>query len=105
MWIGIRRLMANRNSACATWHLPELDFIPNSMNTNQPPRISIAIPSFNQGQYIEDTITSILDQNYPDVEIFVFDGGSTDSTVDVLTKYEKHLTFWVSEKDKGQTDA
>jgi glycosyltransferase involved in cell wall biosynthesis len=69
------------------------------------PRISIAVPSFNQGQYIEDTITSILDQGYPDVEIFVFDGGSTDATVDVLKKYDRHLTFWASEKDKGQTDA
>ena len=69
------------------------------------PKISVAIPSFNQGQYIEDTITSILDQGYPDVELFVFDGGSTDTTVDVLKKYERHLAFWVSEKDKGQTDA
>jgi len=69
------------------------------------PKISVAIPSFNQGQYIEDTITSILDQGYPDVELFVFDGGSTDSTVEVLKKYERHLAFWVSEKDKGQTDA
>ena len=75
------------------------------MKTNSFPRISVAIPSFNQGQYLEDTLTSILDQNYPDVEIFVFDGGSTDATVDVLKKYDKHLTFWVSEKDKGQTDA
>jgi glycosyltransferase involved in cell wall biosynthesis len=75
------------------------------MSANPSPRISIVIPSFNQGQYIEDTITSILDQNYPDVEIFVFDGGSKDSTVEVLKKYERHLTCWVSEKDKGQTDA
>ena len=75
------------------------------MTPDPLPKISIAIPSFNQGQYIEDTITSILDQAYPELEIFVFDGGSTDSTVDVLKKYDRHLTYWVSEKDKGQTDA
>jgi glycosyltransferase involved in cell wall biosynthesis len=69
------------------------------------PKISVVIPSFNQGQYIEDTLTSILDQNYPSVEIFVCDGGSKDGTVDVLKKYEKHLTSWVSEKDRGHTDA
>lgn len=75
------------------------------MNTASLPRISVVIPSFNQGQYVEDTITSVLDQGYPDVELFVCDGGSTDSTVEVLKKYERHITFWVSEKDKGQTDA
>jgi glycosyltransferase involved in cell wall biosynthesis/predicted Zn-dependent protease len=75
------------------------------MTPNPLPKISITIPSFNQGQYIEDTITSILDQGYPELEIFVFDGGSTDATVDVLKKYARHLTHWVSEKDQGQTDA
>ena len=69
------------------------------------PKISVVIPSFNQGRYIEDTITSVLDQGYPNIELFVFDGGSTDTTVEVLKKYDRHLTFWVSEKDRGQTDA
>jgi len=75
------------------------------MNAQPLPRISVVIPSFNQGQYIEDTLTSILDQGYPDVEILVCDGGSTDTTVAILKKYERQLTYWVSEKDKGQTDA
>jgi len=75
------------------------------MNAQPLPRISVVIPSFNQGRFIEDTLTSILDQGYPDVEILVCDGGSTDATVEVLKKYERQLTYWVSEKDRGQTDA
>ncbi len=69
------------------------------------PKISIVVPSFNQGKYIEDTITSVLDQGYPNFELFVFDGGSKDNTIEVLKKYDQHITFWVSEPDKGQTDA
>lgn len=66
-------------------------------------KISIITPSFNQGEYIEDTIKSILNQSYKNYEHIVFDGGSTDRTVEILEKY-KHLN-WVSERDKGQTDA
>ncbi len=66
-------------------------------------KISILTPSFNQGKYIDRCIQSVLNQNYPDAEHIVIDGGSTDNTTDVLKKY-KHL-IWVSEKDEGQADA
>jgi glycosyltransferase involved in cell wall biosynthesis len=69
------------------------------------PRISIVTPSFNQGPYIEQTIRSVIDQGYPNLEYIVIDGGSTDGTVAVLKKYEKHLAYWVSEPDRGQSDA
>ncbi|OLP18793.1 hypothetical protein BST81_08620 [Leptolyngbya sp. 'hensonii'] len=69
------------------------------------PKISIVIPSYNQGQYIEQTITSVLGQNYPNLELIVMDGGSTDATVTILKKYNSALAYWVSEPDKGQAHA
>ena len=70
-----------------------------------PPKISIVTPSFNQGQFIEETIRSVLDQDYPNLEYLVIDGGSTDQTVDTIRKYEPHLSYWESEKDRGQVHA
>lgn len=67
-------------------------------------KISIIIPSLNQGKFIEKTITSLLDQKYPNLEIIVMDGGSTDSTIEILKKYEPDVK-WVAESDKGQTNA
>lgn len=72
---------------------------------NTFPKISIVTPSYNQGQYLEETILSILDQKYPNLEYIVIDGGSTDNSVDIIKKYEKYFYFWITEKDKGQTEA
>jgi glycosyltransferase involved in cell wall biosynthesis len=74
--------------------------------SNEPvPKISIIVPSLNQGGFIEETIRSILDQRWPDLELIVIDGGSTDETIDVIRKYAASLAYWVSEPDRGQADA
>ncbi|MFB2921983.1 MULTISPECIES: glycosyltransferase family 2 protein [Aerosakkonema] len=69
------------------------------------PRISIVTPSYNYGHFIEETIRSVLLQGYPNLEYIIIDGGSTDHTVEIIKKYEKYVTYWVSEPDEGQTDA
>lgn len=66
-------------------------------------KISILTPSYNQGKYIEENILSVMNQNYPNFEHIIIDGGSTDNTDEILRKYP-HLK-WVSEKDEGQSDA
>lgn len=68
------------------------------------PRISVIIPSYNAAQFIEETIQSILNQNFPQSECIVIDGGSIDGTTEILKKHGDRLT-WISEKDKGQSDA
>jgi len=75
------------------------------LNSIQWPRLTIVTPSYNQGKFIEATIRSVLLQGYPNLEYIIIDGGSTDNSVDIIKKYEKHLSYWHSKKDNGQADA
>lgn len=69
------------------------------------PKITIVTTSYNQKQYLEEAITSVLDQKYPNLEYIICDGASKDGSVDIIRKYEKHLAHWYSEKDGGQPNA
>lgn len=69
------------------------------------PKITIITPTFNQGKFIEKSILSVLNQNYPNLEYIIIDGGSSDDTLDIIKKYENRITFWISEKDNGQSHA
>ena len=69
------------------------------------PKISVIIPSYNQGKFLERTLRSVLDQKYQNLELIVIDGGSTDNSVEILEKYDSQIDYWVSEKDDGQTHA
>jgi len=75
------------------------------MTKKRLPRISIVTPSLNQGVFLEQTICSILDQGYPNLDYIIVDGGSNDNSKNIIQKYEKHLSFWCSEPDAGHYDA
>ncbi len=69
------------------------------------PKISVITPSYNQGQFLEECMKSVLDQNYPNLEYIVIDGGSNDQSVEIIKKYESKLAYWISETDGGQSHA
>jgi glycosyltransferase involved in cell wall biosynthesis len=87
------------------WTTP-IKLLPKRMpDGSQWPRLSIITPSYNQGQFLESTIRSVLLQGYPNLEYIIIDGGSSDRSVEIIKKYDKHLFYWHSQKDRGQSDA
>jgi len=82
------------------------EFDPNKYNTlNYLPKISIVVPSYNQDVYLEKCLNSIICQNYPNLELIVIDGGSTDKSVEIIKKHAQYIHYWISEKDNGQANA
>jgi hypothetical protein len=105
-WIDIAKdLYIQQGSASWPWNF-RLNQIPECMPSGKSwPKISVVTPTFNAGDYLEQTIRSVLFQGYPNLEYIVIDGGSTDQTQAILQRYDKELTKWVSEPDKGQSNA
>jgi len=92
---NVKKWIAQAHKSASELEMQSLDF----------PKITVITPSFNQGEFIEDTILSIIGQEYPNLEYFIFDGGSTDNSKEIIEKYDEYIDYWESGPDKGQSDA